>query len=124
MEYFFGGNLNHKEKIFKALALIPKGTVQAALGPLFLDNIRNSDDSIWIFLDKMDNEPEIDHLEIEDMWEGWGKDILTVSVLSILITAPLGAVLITSLGPKLLASEETSYESLDENRNKDSLNYN
>ena len=32
------GNLNTKEKIFMAFAWMPKATVQAALGPVFLDN--------------------------------------------------------------------------------------
>lgn len=32
------GSLNNKEKIFMAFAWMPKATVQAALGPVFLDN--------------------------------------------------------------------------------------
>merc|ERR1712079_902787 len=35
-----GGELNVKEKIFMAFAWLPKATVQAALGPIFLDNVK------------------------------------------------------------------------------------
>ena len=35
-----------------------------------------------------------------------GEQILTLAVLSILITAPLGAICILALGPSLLESEE------------------
>merc|ERR1712083_408984 len=34
-----GGELNVKEKIFMAFAWLPKATVQAALGPLFLAKV-------------------------------------------------------------------------------------
>ena len=123
------GNLNTKEKIFMAFAWMPKATVQgiynlcdllqdnslylkiskgslykvdipkyyflptqiflAALGPVFLDNC-------------------IKHGKTE--WEGMGSEVLTLAVLSILITAPLGAVCILALGPVLLdnAAPDTS----------------
>ena len=35
-----GGELNVKEKVFMAFAWMPKATVQAALGPIFLDNVK------------------------------------------------------------------------------------
>jgi len=76
-----GGTLNTKEKIFMAFAWLPKATVQAALGPIFLDNAIKY---------KFD-----DYLPM-------GEQILTLAVLSILITAPLGAVSILALGPQLL----------------------
>jgi len=75
------GTLTTKEKIFMAFAWLPKATVQAALGPIFLDN------ALKYGLD-----------EYKEM----GEQILTLAVLSILITAPLGAVSILALGPKLL----------------------
>ena len=37
-----------------------------------------------------------------DEWKEMGEEILTLAVLSILITAPLGAVCILALGPLLL----------------------
>merc|ERR1712141_621302 len=42
-----GGNLNRKEKVFMAVAWMPKATVQAALGPIFLDNVGKIKDSLW-----------------------------------------------------------------------------
>jgi len=80
-----GGNLNKKEKIFMAFAWLPKAAVQAAIGPVFLDNARKF------------NKPE---------WEPMGREILTLAVLSILITAPLGAISIVFLGPRLLEKQE------------------
>ena len=80
-----GGTLNSKEKLFMAFAWLPKAAVQAAIGPVFLDNARKF------------NKPE---------WEPMGREILTLAVLSILITAPLGAFSIVFLGPRLLEKQE------------------
>jgi len=79
------GNLNAKEKIFLAFAWMPKATVQAALGPIFLERAKM--------------------LEMTEMYH-MGEQILTLAVLSILITAPLGAVSIMGLGPKLLEKKQ------------------
>jgi len=87
-----GGDLNAKEKIFMAFAWLPKATVQAALGPIFLDNVLKQSDEQWEVLG--------DRTE----WLNMGNDILTLAVLSILITAPVGAVCILGLGPQLLSS--------------------
>ena len=83
------GALNTKEKIFMAFAWMPKATVQAALGPIFLDNVMKYG---------------------RTEWEGMGAEILTLAVLSILITAPLGAVAILALGPKLLDKDDKEEE--------------
>ncbi|KAF7687059.1 sodium/hydrogen exchanger 9B2 isoform X2 [Silurus meridionalis] len=72
---------NFKEKIFIALAWMPKATVQAAIGSTALDMARV----------KQDQE-----------LQSFGMDVLSVAVLSILITAPLGALLIGLCGPRLL----------------------
>jgi hypothetical protein len=37
--------------------------------------------------------------------EAWGRDILAISALAIVLTAPLGAVAITTAGPLLLRKE-------------------
>ncbi|XP_060793823.1 sodium/hydrogen exchanger 9B2 isoform X2 [Neoarius graeffei] len=76
---FAGFNL--KEKIFIALAWLPKATVQAAIGSTALDMARNEED---------------------EQLERYGMDVLTVAVLSIMITAPIGALAIGLAGPKLL----------------------
>lgn len=66
-------SLNKKERIFSAIAYIPKATVQAAIGGLPLA-----------------------------MGLACGEIVLTVAVLSILITAPLGAALVDATYKKLL----------------------
>lgn len=75
-----GSRLNLKEKIFIALSLMAKATVQAALGPSTLDEVDR------------DNPEQVAHAET----------LLTLCVLSILLTAPAGAIIITLSGPKLL----------------------
>uniref|UniRef100_A0A8D0L853 Cation/H+ exchanger transmembrane domain-containing protein n=1 Tax=Sphenodon punctatus TaxID=8508 RepID=A0A8D0L853_SPHPU len=82
---FAGFNL--KEKIFISLAWIPKATVQAAIGSLALDTARNEQD---------------------EKLEKYGMDVLTVAFLAILITAPVGALVIGLAGPRLLHKAETS----------------
>lgn len=66
-------NLNHKERLFCMLAYLPKATVQAAIGAIPLS-----------------------------MGLACGQIVLTVAVLSILITAPLGAVCVDNLYTRLL----------------------
>ncbi|XP_011299039.1 sodium/hydrogen exchanger 9B1 isoform X1 [Fopius arisanus] len=75
-----GSRLNLKEKIFIALACMAKATVQAALGPVTLDEINRSDpDAVR-----------------------YAETTLTLCVLSIILTAPTGAVIISLSGPRLL----------------------
>nr|CAD7602024.1 unnamed protein product [Timema genevievae] len=76
-----GCRLNLKEKIFVALTCMSKAGVQAALGPVALSSL--SDDA---------SEEE----------KSYGQMILTTCVLSILLTAPTGAILISMTGSKLL----------------------
>nr|XP_019594465.1 PREDICTED: sodium/hydrogen exchanger 9B1 isoform X6 [Rhinolophus sinicus] len=75
---------NFKEKIFIALSWMPKATVQAVLGPLALERARIS----------------APHLE------PYSKDVMTIAFLAILTTAPNGALIIGSLGPKLLTRHD------------------
>ncbi|WMJ87811.1 cation:proton antiporter [Anaerocolumna sp. MB42-C2] len=72
----FKTKLNRKEKIFAAFAYMPKATVQAAIGGLPLA-----------------------------MGLACGNIILTVAVLAILITAPLGAALVDATYKKFLAKD-------------------
>jgi solute carrier family 9B (sodium/hydrogen exchanger), member 1/2 len=69
----FKSNLNMKERLFCAIAYIPKATVQAAIGGIPLASGIAS-----------------------------GNLILALAVLSVIITAPLGAIGINSLSGKLL----------------------
>jgi NhaP-type Na+/H+ or K+/H+ antiporter len=75
-------DLNHKEKLFISIAWIPKATVQAALGGVILGII--------------------DQKNLGTTYYKYGQSILAITLLSILITAPLGALLIGLLGKKLL----------------------
>jgi NhaP-type Na+/H+ or K+/H+ antiporter len=72
-----GTNLNWKERFFCVFAYIPKATVQAAIGAVPLAAGIPS-----------------------------GDIILAISVLSIMITAPLGAIAIKTTGEKWLSVEE------------------
>ncbi|XP_047042266.1 sodium/hydrogen exchanger 9B2-like isoform X1 [Helicoverpa zea] len=80
-------NLNMREKIFVGLAWMAKATVQAALGPVALDQVRYM---------LVDGKP--DPLMIQ-----YAETVVTVCILSIVITAPIGAIVITLTGPKLLS---------------------
>ncbi|XP_065224147.1 sodium/hydrogen exchanger 9B2-like isoform X2 [Planococcus citri] len=86
-----GANLSFKEMIFMILAWLPKATVQAALGPVALDlaNKTGRDDDIQ-----------------------WAQNILTIVVLSILITATIGAIGITVGGPRLLTKDPPAIKSI------------
>lgn len=81
-----GGNLNMKEMIFVNLAWLPKATVQAALAPEALDMVRREP-----------NPAEEDLIR--------GSQILTIAVLSILITAPIGAIGLSLAGPRFLSKD-------------------
>lgn len=77
----FGTNLNLKERLFVPLAWLPKATVQAAIGAVAYDQAK-----------EIGNEDEI----------ALGEKVLTLAVLSILLTAPVGAGLVAITGPLLL----------------------
>lgn len=77
-----GSNLNQKERLFVVLSYLPKATVQAAIGagPLLVMQAKG-----------MDTRP--------------GELILAMAVMSILVTAPLGALAINWGGRVLLVQE-------------------
>lgn len=83
-----GCGLNFKETLFVGLSWLPKATVQAALGPVALDVARSS-------LISGDHNTQL------------AEGVLTISVLSIILTAPLGAVGILGAGPFLLSKSKT-----------------
>jgi len=74
-----GSNLNFKERLFVVISYLPKATVQAAIGAAPLAAMK---------LAGMDSRP--------------GEIMLAVAVLSILLTAPLGAWAITLTGNRVL----------------------
>jgi NhaP-type Na+/H+ or K+/H+ antiporter len=83
-----GSGLNHREKVFAVVSYIPKATVQAAIGAVPLA-----------------------------AGVAGGEVILAVAVLSILITAPLGAIGIKIMGERVLTESDRPSYSFKELRN-------
>lgn len=79
--------LTTNERLFISLVWIPKATVQAALCSLPLDLARNKNS-----VDSTD-------------FVKWSEIIMKTSILSILITAPVGSMVVQYLGPRLLSKE-------------------
>ena len=79
---------------FIALSWLPKATVQAALAsvPLELIEEYKKDDADYL---------------------GWGEDIVTVAVVSIILTAPAGVFIINNLGPRWLQKNEKDHSDLE-----------
>ena len=86
-----GAGMTAKERAFIALAWIPKATVQAALASVPLEMARSELRS---------------GTHRYAQYEEWGTDIITVAVLSIVLTAPVGLLVIEHLGPKWLTAEK------------------
>ncbi|KHJ84952.1 phosphomannose isomerase type I, partial [Oesophagostomum dentatum] len=85
----FGSGLHIKERLFVAIAWMPKATVQAALAPVVLEAARSRPSSSATYVE-------------------YGVLILTISIMSILITAPFGALAIRLATPVLLKKDEKS----------------
>ncbi|XP_060662846.1 sodium/hydrogen exchanger 9B2-like isoform X1 [Drosophila nasuta] len=77
----FGDRLNTKEKFFVGLSWMAKATVQAALGPVALKNLGEN---------------------ATDEERNWAEIVQTICVFSIVLTAPLGAILISVTGTRML----------------------
>lgn len=73
--------MDHNERMFMMVAGVPKATVQAALSS-----------ELFELASSMNMEREME----------WGKQVITLIIFFILITAPMGAILISVLGPMLL----------------------
>lgn len=78
-----GSGLSVKERMFCAIAWLPKATVQAAIGSIPLDTARNRGYA-------------------GQEQEKYGIQIVTIAVLAILLTAPTGAVAISLTGTRWL----------------------
>jgi NhaP-type Na+/H+ or K+/H+ antiporter len=134
------GDLNMKERVSVSLAWLPKATVQAAIGPLALDKAKQAlaskfpgQDCNPVMVSSMHiTEPLSGATLVRDMVNGtmvegysgdggnmlanicdmvtYGDKVLTIAVLVILITAPIGAVAIMTGGPKLLEKEKKEEE--------------
>ncbi|CAH8437783.1 unnamed protein product [Schistosoma rodhaini] len=89
--------LNMRERLFISFAWLPKATVQAAVGPVALDTARQLNSNAQII--------------------GWGEQVVTLAAISILITAPLGAILMPLTAPYLLRQDIQSSQVLIERTN-------
>jgi len=88
---------NMKEKCFVAFGWIPKATVQAALGGVTIMEATKTGNADYI---------------------KWGKEMLTMAVFAICITAPLGAILIATLGKRWLYYTIADDNTLDDQEEK------
>ena len=80
-----GSELTTKERLFCVIAYLPKATVQAAMGAVPLTMVMQG---------------RMTSMTVES-----GEMILAIAVLSIVVTAPLGAIGIKVFGPRLLTQE-------------------
>ncbi|XP_049305618.1 sodium/hydrogen exchanger 9B2 isoform X4 [Bactrocera dorsalis] len=85
----YGGNLTRKERAYITISGFPKATVQAALGPLALDMARSLK-------------------TVDEQSLALANNVLIISVLAIIFTAPLGAVLMLRLAPHWLQRSESA----------------
>jgi len=93
LTYFcVGGDFEFWERLFVAIAWFPKATVQAAVGSEVLDTALAEDEGS----------------DARNALEPNGRFILTAAVLSILITAPIGAIGIAMTGPRWLKKRITT----------------
>ncbi|KAL7510062.1 hypothetical protein ACHAXN_007000 [Cyclotella atomus] len=84
-----GRNLVRSERQFISIAWIPKATVQAVLCTIPLAIVEK----------RMGTSENSEILT-------WAKQIMTTAIISILLTAPIGLMLIQWLGPRLLSKED------------------
>ena len=82
---------NVGERLLFVIAWTPKATVQAVLGGLVLD---------WARKELNSDNPD------RDRYEEYGLEMLTTAVISIFMTAPLGAILTENLGKRWLHKTE------------------
>ncbi|XP_063713535.1 sodium/hydrogen exchanger 9B2-like [Symsagittifera roscoffensis] len=106
--------LNIRERVFVAIAWIPKATVQAAMGSIPLDIAREQYETAKLNFDSQHfgNVSDSANGTIGQQWQSdldeagahldYGKVIITVAVVAILISAPIGAIGISVTGKKLL----------------------
>lgn len=85
-----GTDFNLQERLFVALAWLPKATVQAAIGAIALDLVRQ--------------------YQLGAQAETYGIQVLTLAVLSIISTAPIGALAIAWSGPRWLQQQKQAVQ--------------
>ncbi|OWF37825.1 sodium/hydrogen exchanger 9B2-like [Mizuhopecten yessoensis] len=90
--------LSVKEMLFIPIAWLPKATVQAAIGGIALDEATKRGDARLMAL---------------------GTSVLTIAVLSIVITAPIGAALISIVGPMWLRKQEDNKDGIGDDNDEE-----
>lgn len=100
-----GTELTRKEKAFVAISWIPKATVQAALSSEILDAARETQ---FKYINYDPNIPESYYCQTNFL--KWGIQILTLTILFIVLTAPAGAIMMASMGPKLCRRSDIKCE--------------
>lgn len=98
------GKYTTKERGFMAFAWMPKATVQAAIGGVVLDTASS--------INGLDD-------ETREIYKNYGTIMLTVAVIAIVFTAPLGAILINTLGIKWLTYDGISKTEITRSEDKD-----
>eukprot|EP00759_Apiculatamorpha_spiralis_P054012 PhF_6_TR674/c0_g1_i1/m.1028 len=93
-----GVGLTWRDIAFIALCWSPKATVQAALsGRAFVKAV-----------DLLGRIPSADDVPLYESRVLWGEEILSVTILGVLVFATIGGILIQSLAKKLLEQEDSS----------------
>ena len=87
----FERRFTYKERLFMAFAGIPKATVQAAIGGMVLDHAREEGDA-------------------GEEYVPYGRNMVTIAVLAIVVTAPAGAILTNTFGPLWLEKQLSKRE--------------
>jgi len=89
-----GSKLNYKEKLFVVITMLPRATVQTVVGSVAVDQAMRSGDP---------------------REQGFGKTLVAIAVLDILIFAPIGALSIGLFGPHLLTQEGHHHAHIEHN---------
>lgn len=84
-----GAEFSWRERAYITLSSLPKATVQATIGPIALDLARQRGVAEEI---------------------SWANTILVSSVIAIVLTAPLGALLMEKMAPRWLQKEDEAEE--------------
>ncbi|XP_065913463.1 sodium/hydrogen exchanger 9B2-like [Dysidea avara] len=89
-----GSKLNYKEKLFVVIAWLPRATVQTVVGSVAVDQAMRSGDP---------------------REEGFGRTLIAIAVLDIVIFGPIGALSIGLFGPHLLSQEGHHHVHIEHN---------
>ncbi|ODN02967.1 Mitochondrial sodium/hydrogen exchanger 9B2 [Orchesella cincta] len=90
--------LSTREKLFIAISWVPKATVQAAIGPIALDYVKNMQSGVDTQLEQL------------------ATQVLTIAVVVILLTAPIGEFAVIFSGPRLLSKDKSSEARVTQSR--------